>query len=144
MLLLEAEAAVAQLDPLNDILREEQVLGGSGASAGPGRQPLHGQEPSELLFPVPPPPAKGNRGALRRVLCAAPCLLSGFEARREMMGSPPRPLRLTGERCSRMRGPGGWEERGPRPRLPAPAWLLISLGLIACIVFWQVEEAGSG
>lgn len=50
MLLLEAEAAVAQLDPLNDILREEQVLGGSGASAGPGRQPLHGQEPSELLF----------------------------------------------------------------------------------------------
>ena len=48
MLLLEAETEVAQLDPLNDILARGAGAGGSGASSGPGRQPLHSQEPSEL------------------------------------------------------------------------------------------------
>lgn len=49
MLLLEAEAAVAQLDPLNDISQEEQVLGEAEPALGRAGSPCTARSPQNFV-----------------------------------------------------------------------------------------------
>lgn len=108
MLVLEAEATVAQLDLLNDISKRSRCCGKQSQLRAGGR-PLQGQELSELPFSVPSPPTPRKRGsrALRgRGLCTASCLLSGFEKRKKVAEKNLSPLRAHGKVAFKRQFPG--------------------------------------